>query len=257
MNQKDRTLPARMHLATDAVIVNQCGQCGEEAFSFEGHRILWIDSDTRGLSVSRNICLDRATGDICLLADDDLIYEDGYGQLVAEAFAANPDSDILRFQAEGIERRFKVYPEEGGPVNFMHSLKISSVELAFRRARVGDIRFDELIGAGTDFYMGEENAFLAECLRRGLKITYVPKRLLRLHLGTSSWNHDMNEGYFVSRGAAFTAMGTPWTKLLIWQFAIRKRGTYRKNASMPRAIRWMNRGSRLYRAARREKGKDA
>ena len=246
MNQTDYSLLDRLHVQTDAVVVNQCDRDSKEEFEYCGHSITWINSKTRGLSVSRNICLKHANGEICLLADDDLYYVDGYEDIILKAFRNNPGCAIIRFMAEGIEKPFKSYPAEEQNISFLQSMKISSVEIAIRREAIGNIRFDELIGAGTRYYMGEENAFLAECLRQGLKIKYIPETILRLHIGQSSWYSGMNESYFVSRGAAFAAMKTHFTDFLILQFATRKRKLYRKEMSVRKAIRLMKTGKKQY-----------
>lgn len=256
MNQIDYSLLEQMHIQTDAVVVNQCDRESEEKFEYCGHRITWINSKTRGLSVSRNICLNHADGEICLLADDDLYYVDGYETIVLKAFQDNPDCAIIRFIAEGIEKPFKSYPSKEQKITFLQSLKVSSVEIAIRREAIGDIRFDELIGAGTKYYMGEENAFLAECLRQRLKIKYIPETILRLHIGKSSWYNGMNESYFVSRGAAFAAMKTHITDFLILQFAIRKRKIYRNETSVRKAIKLMKAGKKQYLAEKGGKQQD-
>lgn len=74
MNQKDYSLIDKMKIKTDAIVVNQCQEDNSQEFIKNGHRIKWINSSTRGFSISRNICLENATADICLIADDDLEY---------------------------------------------------------------------------------------------------------------------------------------------------------------------------------------
>lgn len=246
MHQSDSSLIERMQIATDAVIVNQCDRDSEEDFLFHGHHITWINSTTRGLSKSRNICLDHASGDICLFADDDLNYIQGYETVVVDAFQKNPECSILRFKVKGIEKPFKQYPDQSKKIGFLDSLKMSSVEIAVLRESISGIRFDEQIGAGTDFFMGEENAFLAECLRKGLTIKYIPQTILELHVGNSSWYNGMNDRYFISRGAAFAAMKTKVTDLLILQFAIRKYKRYRKDVSFVEAFQLMKTGKKKY-----------
>lgn len=246
MNQVDYSLLEKMHIQTDAVVVNQCDREKTEEFDYDGHHITWINSKTKGLSVSRNICLENATGEFCLLADDDLCYVDGYEEIVLRAFQDNHDCAIIRFMVEGIEKPFKSYPKKAQSIGFLQSMKISSVEIAIRREAIDNTRFDELIGAGTEYYMGEENAFLAECIRNGLKIKYTPNTILRLHIGESSWYKGMNEKYFVSRGAAFAAMKTHFTDFLIVQFALRKHKLYKNNISVWKAISFMKTGKKRY-----------
>lgn len=87
-------------------------------------------------------------------------------------------------------------------------MKLSSVEVAFRLDSIkkNGICFNEYFGAGSRFYMGEENIFLFDCLKRGLKILYVPIKVADLHIQNSSWFNGFDKTYFINRGASFTAM---------------------------------------------------
>lgn len=153
MNQRNHSLLKKMNIQTEAIIVNQCGFDKIEHFLHEGKNILWINSSTIGLSKSRNIALENATADYCLIADDDLIYKDGYEDVVIKCFEDNPDYSILRFKVNGIERPFKKYPSKSSRIGWRGIMKISSVEIAFRLKNVKKIKFDELIGAGSKYKM--------------------------------------------------------------------------------------------------------
>ena len=159
MNQTDYSLVEKMRISTDAVVVNQCQEDSVIEYDYNGNRIKWINSTTRGLSVSRNICLSEARGEICLIADDDLEYVEGYAEIVQKAFENNKKASIIRFKVLGIEEKFKDYPEKTEKIGLLKSMKISSVEIAMLRNKVAGLKFDEYIGAGTKFCMGEENAF--------------------------------------------------------------------------------------------------
>ena len=245
MNQTDYALLDRMRISTDAIVVNQCGKESYKEFIWEGHKIKWIDSSSKGLSVSRNLCLREASADICLLADDDLEYVSDYGRIVQDAFETHTDADIIRFRVEGIEKKFKTYPETEHKIGLLKSFKSSSVELAFKRNRIEGIWFDELIGAGTKYCMGEENAFLVQCIRKKqATMIFIPVSISHLHIVESSWKNISPEQYLVSRGAAFEAMETPFVHLLIMQFAFRKGKRFK--LSMIQQIRIMERGRKEY-----------
>ena len=247
MHQKDRSLLERMKISSDAVVVNQCDKEGCETIEYNGHSVLWIDTVERGLSKSRNMAIRNATADICLLSDDDMEYRDGYEDTVVSAFS-RINADVIRFQVFGIEKKFKDYPPEEQKIDYLKSMKMASVEIAFKRAVFieKNILFDELIGAGTEFMMGEENAMPFLWLRKRLNIFYTPRAVADLHIGDSTWFSGMNEKFFVGKGAAFTAMKTPFTSLLIWQWAIRKRGLYKDVFSVGGAVKLMRKGKKLY-----------
>ena len=247
MHQGDYSLLKRMKIASDAVVVNQCNKDSREVFSYFGHRIIWINTTERGLSRSRNMAIKNASADICMLADDDLEYRPEYTQIVLSSFSDN-NSDIIGFQVEGIEKKFKNYARKEYAVLYRKSMKMASVEIAFRRNSFinNNIHFDEMIGAGTEFLMGEENALLFQCLRKKLKIYYIPKVIADLHIGESTWFTERNEQYFIGKGASFAAMKTPFTILLVLQFAFRKRNLYKDNVTVSQAIKHMLKGKNLY-----------
>lgn len=246
MNQNDHSLLEKMSIQTEAIIVNQCGFDKTEQFYYQGKKIVWINSSTKGLSKSRNIAIANATADYCLIADDDLVYKDKYEEAVIKYFTDNPDVSILRFKVNGIERPLKKYPSQSGRIGRREIMKVSSVEIAFKLKDIKSIRFDELIGAGAKYKMGEENAFLMECYRKNLMIKYVNYTISDLHIGESSWFNGFNESYFFSRGAAIEALKTNLSPLLIIAFAITKYRLYRGNLSFVNAIRMMNKGRKRY-----------
>ena len=250
MNQTDYSLIEKMRLSTDAVVVNQCQEDSVAEFDYNGSRIKWINSTTRGLSVSRNICLSEARADICLIADDDLEYVEGYADIVRKAFENNANASIIRFKVHGIERKFKDYPEKTEKIGLLKSLKVSSVEVALLRNKIAGLKFDEHIGAGKKFCMGEENAFLVHCIKRGLKLYYSPQIISNLHIITSSWKNITAEEYFVSRGAAFEAMDLGIVHILILQFAIRKRNMFDRSLTISKRIQLMEAGRKEYIAER-------
>ena len=69
-----------------------------------------ITTTTHGVGINRNLALFYATGDILLLADDDMVYADGYPEMVRKAFADWPDArgdqlQYLLWRRDGVFRR--------------------------------------------------------------------------------------------------------------------------------------------------------
>ena len=247
MHQKDHSLLEKMKISSDVVVINQCDRESSKTIQYNGFQVLWIDTTERGLSKSRNMALRNATADVCMIADDDMEYRPGYVQTVLSAFEQNA-ADIIGFQVMGIEREFKKYNPKPCKVSHLRSMKMASVEIAFRRDAFvkNNIVFDEQIGAGTEFLMGEESAMLFQCLKKKLRVCYEPKVISDLHIVSSTWRSGYNEKFFVGKGAAFTAMKTPFTTLLIWQWAIRKRGLYKDSTSIFGAVKFMQMGKKAY-----------
>lgn len=248
MYQKDYSLLKKMNIHSDAIVINQCDKIYDDEIQHNGMKVKWFNDSERGLSKSRNMALKYATGDICVLADDDLVYVENYKDLIIEQFKLHPDADIITFQVEGIEKKFKNYHKKTRELNHLTSMKVSSVEIAFRLKKINelDIKYDEKFGAGSKYKMGEENIFLTHCIKKGLKILYVPVKIADLHIGESSWFNGYNKDYFISKGAQFTAMSESLSLLYILQFALRKHALYKKEISLPNALSNMLQGRSEY-----------
>ena len=97
VNQDITALAERMHLQTDAVIVNQTDHFGYEEYQHNGRRIQCYEFQEKGVGLSRNNALMRAEGDIVLFSDEDIVYDRGYEQRILDAFKAHPEADLLLF----------------------------------------------------------------------------------------------------------------------------------------------------------------
>lgn len=248
MHQTDYSLLQEMNIQSDVVVVNQCDMDNIKEFQINNLRIKWINSSERGLSRSRNMAIDNASEDIGLLSDDDLEYLDGYEELIIDQFNKYPEADIVTFQVEGIEASFKEYHPSPRKLNYLTSMKVASVEIAFRfdSLKKAGIQFNKLFGAGSKYFMGEENIFLFNCLKNNLNITYVPVKIANLHVTESTWFKGYNKEYFISKGAAFTGMSRALSLLFIIQFSIRKYNLYKGDLTRLKAVKYMLEGRRRY-----------
>lgn len=248
MHQNDYSLLKKMNINSNAIVINQTDSKSSTMFKKNNNDILWVNSFERGLSKSRNLAIKKADSNICLLADDDLVYCNNYREIVLETFEYNPKIDIIIFQVEGIEKKFKNYKAKSFKIGYLSSMKVSSVQIAFRldSIRKKEIKFNEMFGAGAKFKMGEENIFLINCLKNGLNIKYIPKKIANLHIGNSSWFDGFSKEYFISRGASFAGMSKKLSFFLIFQFAIRKYSLYKNSMSLVTAIIYMLKGRQKY-----------
>ncbi len=248
MYQNDKRKLSGLNIQTDSVIVNQCDEESEEQFIWNEHKIIWTNSKERGLSRSRNLALRKSSAPYVVLADDDLEYVNDYESIIKHAFEENPEADIITFQVEGIEKVFKEYAHKAKKISYLSSMHISSVEIAIKSESIKKkgIEFNELFGAGAEYRMGEENIFLFECLKMGLNIVYVPRKIAYLHIGKSTWFKGFNQKYFYDRGATFCEMFGKFANVMILFFAIKKYYVYKDDCSFYQAIKNMNKGCRDY-----------
>ena len=86
-------------------------------------------------------------------------------------------------------------------MNWLYSLKISSVQIAFKRSSILNkrVRFDERLGAGTNNGAGEETKFVYDCFKKVLCVYYYPAYISRLNESESTWFRGYNSKYFTDK----------------------------------------------------------
>lgn len=250
MNRKSFDFLEGMNIKTDTIVINQTDHRASEQRRINENSVTIIHDDKRGLSRSRNLALDHSTADICVIADDDMIYQEDYDTRILKAYKDHPEADIIAFivHRKGNDKRQKQFRKEKNWENYLTSMKISSVEITFKRERILEkgIRFNENIGAGTAFPNGEESTFLYECLRKGLKVLYLPLSIGEVDVSESTWHEGYNKKHFYAVGARFYNMTKRYNRLLMLQFALRKYKEYKDEASFSQVLKWMNEGKKSY-----------
>lgn len=239
-----------LKITSDCVVVNQCDREAQKditrnSIADNEQFVCYIESKDRGLSRSRNLAIDSAESELCILCDNDVVYVQDYEKIICESFDRHPDADLIVFYIKRKEKPIPNFPKEKR-MGYLSVLKIFSPEIAFRRESVKDIRFDEDFGAGAKYIMGEENLFLYDCLKRGKKIYYVPVKIAELKEVESTWFSGHDKRFFVSRGANYAGMSRFFSIPLIIQFALRKTKEYSNEMSMKDALKYMFEGRREY-----------
>lgn len=210
MNQQDMRIAEQTGIQTDALIVNQCPQaeCSDDAsldrYAIEvqnGSRgtIRMIRTITRGLSKSRNLAIQHAVGDVCLLCDDDEQLDSSYEDTILNAYSELPDADIICFRISNQPSRLTQKTQR---LTKWTAMRIASWQITFRRESIlkRGIQFDENMGAGTGNGGGEEVKFLRDCIKAGLKSYYVPKSIGTVAQTDSTWFRGFDRDFFYKRG---------------------------------------------------------
>src|SRR5699024_7016505 len=122
-----------------------------EKFEYKTHSAMYLNFAERGVGLNRNNALMRATGDICLFADDDMVYVDNYVDLIEKAFLDHPDADIIAFNLiEKIPTRYVI--KEFKRIRFYNFLTYGTARIAVRlnKVRENGISFNLCFGGGTN-----------------------------------------------------------------------------------------------------------
>ncbi len=156
-----------------------------------------------GLSRNRNNCLDLATGDICLIADDDCRYTASGLQEIVKQFQSHPDVAVATFKARN-EEACKRYPDVSFDLSKpARKYYVTSCEIAVRREAVaGKVKFNERFGLGSGvFDCGEESIFIHDALQAGLKCTFFPIEVVEQLGATTDTTHAAEPRVLMARGA--------------------------------------------------------
>lgn len=175
-----------------------------------------------GLSLSRNCALKNSSSDICLISDDDLMYEPNFDKKIIEVFEKYPRADIITFKIlkeSGVE--FKNYKKKPFYHNMKSVMRVASVEIAFRRASIiNDLEFDERFGLGAQFPSSEENIFLTDALKKGKTILFYPL-VIATHPDVSSGSNYQNPRLAKAKGAMLYRIFSSKSYLLCLAFAVK------------------------------------
>lgn len=248
MNQNDFTKITEMNIHSDVIFANQCDHTSFEETSFEGHKAKMISTETKGVGINRNLALMYASADICLFADDDVVYRDDVEELVTSEFDAHPDADIFIFHLDTTDpvRKQKKY-EKTRKCGFLERMPWGGVRIAFRldSVRKANLWFTTLFGGGCIFPSGEDSMWLTEAKKKGLKF-YVSKETIgTVSFEQSTWFSGANDAYFYGKGAFYATVHDRLFWLWAIYFVVRTKN--RTELSPKQAIRMMVNGRNGYR----------
>lgn len=244
MNLLDTSIIDRTNIQTNAVLINQCDVDDYKIVQIETTELKFFSTTERGLSNSRNKAIELATGDICLLCDDDEYLYKEYEDIILKAYSEFPDADLIAFKFLYPKKK---YSNTIKKIGYINASTISSVELTFKRRKIIDseIKFNINFGSGSIYSSGEENKFLYDCLEAGLKIYYVPIEIGKLIEGNeSTWFNGFNENYFFNKGAWLAACFPTLKYILIFYVTFRFRKLSKLNSLSTFKIIWH--GMRAY-----------
>lgn len=237
-------------------------------------RLDYLHLTRAGLSYSRNAAIAAATGAIVAFTDDDCLASNTWVAQIAEAFVADPALDVLfgrvlpdqglaenqipvAVQPSRVPRTLTGLPNPLAINLFTLGLGNS---MAFRRARLRLIGlFDEMFGAGSPLYGGEDVDILYRALAAGLKVAYQPSVLCYHRMWRGPEQVDtLYLRTHISAGALLAKhlrQGTPGARLYaasrFWYFVVRPALRGVLTASSDRVRRSLAAGAATFRGMRR------
>ena len=251
--EKDvESLPGKMGLETDAVVVNQCQGYGYLEYQHKGRRIQCFSMAERGVGLSRNTALFHASGDICLFSDEDIVLYPGYEKAVLAAFEENPDGDIITFNFKVDPSRATYYNKEKKRIRWYNYGRYPTYAVAARleALRRANVSFSLLFGGGARYSNGEDSLFLHDCLKKGLHLYGVTEEIGEEVYRESTWFQGYNEKFFVDRGGLYHYLYGGLGKLFSLRFLCAHRREMLGEMSFGKAYGLMKRGLKEGRSRR-------
>lgn len=246
MNQHDFSKIKEMNIHSNVVFANQCDHTLYEEDTFDGHTAKMISTQTRGVGINRNLALTYASADICLFADDDVVYADDMEERVVAEFDAHPDADIFIFHLDTDSDRKQVRyskTKKCGPFTrmpwggFRVAVRLNSIKKA-------NVWFTSLFGGGCLFPSGEDSMWLADAKKKGLTF-YVSKETIgKVSFEKSTWFTGINEKFFFAKGAYYAAVHPKTACFWMLYFAWRTKNF--SKMSIKDKIQWMRLGRKGY-----------
>lgn len=209
MYQKDYSLLDRMNIQTDAVVINQCDTDTLEIIERNGHQIKWICTTERGIGRSRNRAILASDADILLFADDDVVYSDGYENVVISAFENHIKYSLIVFNVKSTNPKRPAYINQHDKrLNKFNSLRYGAFRMAVKRKVIlsNNIWFSLLFGGGAPYQAGEDNLFITDCIHKKINCIASKSLIGIVRQEESTWFKGYDDKYYFDRGVLFGAM---------------------------------------------------
>ena len=244
MHQKDFSKIKEMNIHTDVIFANQADETSHKTLEFEDYTAQMITTTTRGVGINRNVALMYASAEYCLLADDDVVYDDDMSVRVISEFESHPDADLIIFHLKSDDpvRIVKSY-EKTKKWHKFKGLPWGGYRIAVRLSAVrkANVWFTTLFGGGAIFPSGEDSMFLTDLRKAGLTF-YVSKETIgKVSFDTSTWFSGFNENYFYGKGAFLQAV-RPKLKYF-WMLYMLGRTYKKSDMKLKSRFKWMYYGS--------------
>ena len=169
------------------------------------YSFIYYNIPLNGLSNSRNFAINKSDAEICLICDDDVVFEKNFVDIIIKSFQTETNADIITFRAKNtLNKLFKKYPNKT-----IHDYKtisfINSFLIAFKRSKIMDqkVFFDPLFGLGSIFQTADEYIFLREALDKKLNLL-SSKKIILTHKEFSSGQNAGSDKIIFARSAVFS-----------------------------------------------------
>lgn len=97
-------------------------------------------------------------------------------------------------------------------------MKYGAVRIAVRtqKLRQANIYYSLLFGGGAMYSSGEDSLFIAECIRKGLRVYTNPTLIGHVSQEKSTWFKGYTNKYFIDKGVLFASLSKRWENSYVY-----------------------------------------
>lgn len=249
MNDDEFSVLSKSRINGEAIIINQSQLHDHRRLEWNGNHIHCYSFNERGVGLSRNNALIRASAEIVLFGDNDIILNDDYVNCIIEEFKNNPLADIIIFNYGCISHNNHTMSQcRHKKIGIHNCLKYGAIRIAAKliSLRKANVQFSLLFGGGAKYSAGEDSLFLVDCLRKKLKIFESSKVIGTINPAESTWFKGYTEKYFNDKGAFYSAAFGRLSYIICLLHVIRHRNEMTPEIKTIKAIGLMYKGIREY-----------
>ena len=182
------------------IIVNQTTE--DKLLVCDKPKIKIINSFERGSPASRNLAIQNASSDICLMSDDDIVYHSNLKNKIEDAYVNHPNAAMISFEAvdESGKLYTNYYPE--GKHDKKSLKKIYTWVITFNRKIFRDnaIYFNHYFGVGSLFKGETEYVFLRNAFDKNLPMIHKAQTIV-MHPDENSGRQMGSDNAIFARAA--------------------------------------------------------
>jgi len=182
------------------LIINQTDT--ERQIHSNENNVRVINTEERGLPQSRNLGIRNAIGEVCLVADDDVLYVDTLESIILGGYRKYPDAAVITFQLQNTKGElFREYPDV--IQHDQESFKtVNGVVISFKKDILlsTNTLYNPHFGLGAIFSGANEYVFMKNVLKAQLPAYFIPEVILK-HPDMSSGQDLGSDRLLFLRGA--------------------------------------------------------
>lgn len=178
-----------------------------------------INTEERGLPQSRNMAIHNAIGDVCLVADDDVLYVPDLASIILEGYTAYPDAVVITFQLQNTNGTlFRKYPAVTKHTNASYKT-VNGVVISFKKDVLleKDVLYNLHFGLGATFSGANEYVFMRNVMKAKLPAYFVPTVILTHPEVSSGQDLGSDRLLFLRGGLAYKCYGI-WSYLWVLKY---------------------------------------